>query len=301
MLQLPKPLANLLKAGVLVATFIGGNFVFASAAHASENAAVSKAHLSLASELFEISGLEQMVNAVPEATRSSFEEALASRMVPGLMAELEPSALLSAVSTAFNAKDLSRTIEQSIAQSMSQVQLDALVQWYQSPLGLRVVAAETQQSQLLYPEKFIEFQQQLSLKPPTEERIEAIRRLDEAMSVTTSAVEAMLNMQMAFTLSIMKALPEDKQVPADVIIAQSEAQRPLLEAHYRDLSRDSMLFTYQDFSIEELHELGSIMREPAGGQFVDAINKGLEKGIFDASATLGELIVQLHHYQQSSI
>jgi midasin (ATPase involved in ribosome maturation) len=168
-------------------------------------------------------------------------------------------------------------------------------------LGEKVVQAETTYSQLLHPDRFIEFQNELRKIPPSEARYAAVKSLDDAMSVTKSAVDTMLNMQLAFTLSIMQAVPVEDQVPAAQIIEQTEAQRPLLYEHYQQMSSESILFTYQNFTLEELGELRAVMEQPAGKQFVHAINEGLEIGIFDASATLGELIVQLHHYQQSAI
>lgn len=262
---------------------------------------ISERKLVLALELYQLSGMEEQVSAVPTATVEAFDHALSTRAVPQLMAELVPAELLSAVATAFNAPDLSSALVDSIASKMSQVQMEELINWYRSPLGSVVRRAETQHSQLLHPEKFAAFIESLHQSPPTDERLLMLSRLDDAMGVSDSAVDSMINMQLAFALSVLKASPESEQVSPEVIVEQTEAQRPVLLEHYKQLSRQSLLFAYQDLTLDELEQLSAVMELPAGRQYVHAVNEGLETGIFDASAALGDLIVQLYHYQQSAI
>jgi len=240
--------------------------------------------------LFAASGLEELVDSIPKSTVSSFETALTADELPLLFETVSKSEVRGALKSAFQSSTFSGYLLKEINASMQEPSRLLLLNWYESPLGQRVRIAEVENSLLNSPDRFAQFQQDLTRMRLDSTREELIKQIDDTMLITESAVDMMINVQVAFNMSLSRFVPENDRLSSADIVEMANAQLAYLMTHYRQQSRELLLFTYQDFSNEELAQINKVFAQDAGREFVKAINSGIAKGMFAASLDLGDAL-----------
>jgi len=258
--------------------------VYAQANYAQEKSAAQ----SLAAQLFKLSGLEELIVQIPDSSASSFESALTADQLPDTFSDVSPDSIRTAVSKSFAVDTFNKYLIKEIDQSMSVDSIDMMLDWYASPLGMRIKQAEIDNSLLSVPDRFEAYQQQLPSRQIEAEREQMIFDLDKTMRSSESAVDMMSSMQIAFNISLSRFLPEDQQLSRAEIESLARQNHSRLMTYYRNQTREVLLFTYQSFDTKELEQLEAILSGKAGQEFVAAINNGIKKGLFAASLDLGD-------------
>lgn len=244
-------------------------------------------------QLMELSGMKELLQQIPDSTASSFEEVLDVGDIPKLLQELHPDDMRQAVLQAFNEAQFEKTIASKIASTLGADDVNEMISWYSSQLGKRIRHAETTKSLLNAHAAFVEYQQKLKDQPPSLSRAKLAERLDDSMKTTESAVEMMINMQIAFNLSLGVALPEERRLNTETIITLANQEKPKLLDSFRRNTRELLLFIYNDFNDAELRTFKKVLDTEAGQGFLTAINSGINTAMFDASLALGESLSRL--------
>jgi len=241
-----------------------------------------------AQKLYSSSGLQELIVQIPSSTASSFEATLTKDTLPERFSEVEPDSIKSAVRKAFTTDTFDKHMTREIDRTMSAESIEAMLNWYLSPLGNRIKRAEIDNSLLTEQTRFEAFQHQLTNSGADSQREQLIFKLDEVMHSTESAVDMMASIQVAFNLSLSRFLPEEQRLSSADIQALAKRNHAQLTTQYRNQTREVLLFTYQDFNNDELQEFYAALKTVAGQEFVASINDGIKKGMFASSLDLGD-------------
>lgn len=246
-----------------------------------------------ARSLFLSSGLQELVEKIPTSTASSFEDALTVDRLPDIFLDIDEGLIRDAVRDAFKFETFDNYMLKQLRHGMDNPAREQMLSWYETDLGLRVRQAEIKNSLLTEQKRFEEFQVYLKRYPTTMKRDHLIRQLDDTMNSTDSAVDMMINIQIAFNLSLSRFLPEEQRFTRQELMDMVNEDEQALLAYYRQQTIDVLLFTYQELNDEELSRLDATLSTNAGQAFVAAINDGIKKAMFAASLDLGDGLGEL--------
>ncbi len=241
-----------------------------------------------ARSLFVASGLFELIEQIPISTAESFEQALTVDSLPIIFSDIDQTLIRNAVRSAFKFETFDKYMVGALRNTMSDVERGDMLDWYVTDLGARVRKAELQNSLLTEQKRFEEYQTYLTHYPAGVVRQKVIESLDATMRSTESAVDMMLNIQIAFNLSLSRFLPEEQRLSRHEILGMVRQHEQELLSQYREQTKDVLLFTYHDLSDDDLSELDEQLASNSGQAFVAAINDGIKKAMFAASLDLGD-------------
>lgn len=244
-------------------------------------------------DLAALSGMSEQIQRIPGSTISAFETILDTGQLPALFNTLNTIELRDALGQSFSEAKFNRQLLSQLRNQLSAQERDQLIRWYQSPLGHRIKQAELDYSMLTSGSEFALYQQTLEIDSIDATRLQLIRQLDKTMQTTTSAVDMMTSMQVAFNVSLSQALPLEQRLSIEQLLSMADQQKPGLYEVYREQSQALLLFMYQQFSDAELLVLENELASVAGQKFVHAVNLSIQKALFNASQELGERVAEM--------
>lgn len=254
-----------------------------STVYAQDNALKPRAQ-----QLFESSGLQELIAQIPTSTASAFEATLTADQLPERFKHVEPDSIRLAVRNAFTSDTFDKYLVREMEKAMSEASQEHMLEWYESALGSRVKRAEIDNSLLIEQTRFEAYQDKLASAGVETKREQLIFRMDEIIHSTEAAVDMMTDMQMAFNISLSRFLPEEQRFSRTEILELAQQNHAQLMTQYRNQTREVLLFTYQDFNNDELSQLNNTLATVAGQEFVAAINNGIKKGMFASALDLGD-------------
>ena len=155
--------------------------------------------------------------------------------------------------------------------------------------------SELENSILEHSDRFQEWHQQTGMYGLDRERQNVIRDLEHAMQATSGAVDAMIGMQVAMQVSLTPVLPTTEQMTASQLLLAAQEQRPELTRIYRKSSLETLAFVFREQSTESLSAYAAILSSEAGRRYIEAVNDGLTKGLFNAAEKLGVSLQEILH------
>jgi hypothetical protein len=244
-------------------------------------------------DLAALSGMSEQIRRIPNSTIAAFETILDAGQLPTLFKTLNIVELRDALGQSFTEDKFNRQLLSQLRHQLNAHERDQLIRWYESPLGHRIKQAELDYSLLTSGSEFVLYQQTLEIDSIDPQRLQLIRQLDKTMQTTTSAVDMMTSMQVAFNVSLSQALPPERQLSIEQLLAMAEQQKPDLYALYRKQSQALLLYMYQSFSDAELLVLERELASVAGQKFVNAVNLSIQTALFNASQELGQRLADM--------
>ena len=245
--------------------------------------------------LMALSGFDDQLEVLPNAVRNSFHELMVN---DGVVAPFEPvdiPKMKKAVADVFETDALRHTVVEELRSSMSVNELDRLIQFYSSERGIAMRQSELENSILEHSDRFQEWHQQTGMYGLDRERQNVIRDLEHAMQATSGAVDAMIGMQVAMQVSLTPVLPTTEQMTASQLLLAAQEQRPELTRIYRKSSLETLAFVFREQSTESLSAYAAILSSEAGRRYIEAVNDGLTKGLFNAAEKLGVSLQEILH------
>jgi hypothetical protein len=253
-------------------------------------AAAQDQHESLVQELYVKSGLEKQIQDVPRSIQAGLDQPLLeaeqfpepSPRVISLMKSLAPEA--------FAPEKLKAVVLPEIKARLTTPDLQAVLKWLDSPLGIKCTRLEEEAST---PEAYAEISKyaaQLKKSPPTPERLKIIQKLDVALKATQASVEMALNLQVALSLAVNATLPkEQQQSPAD-IMSEIKQHQPEIEAALRLESLVSLIYTYRSLTEAEIKQYIKFATSPAGSKYQEVADAAVKKALIAGGIRWGEAI-----------
>ncbi len=196
------------------------------------------------------------------------------------------------VSSSYSAAEIQARIVSGLEASLSDQQLQSVMEWYETPVAKKIAKAEVAASR---PEAWAEIQArapELNRQFRGSQRAGMFDRFDKASRATESAVDTSIAVQLGLA-SALAAFKGDNAASYDQIKRQIEGQRGVLEGMVSQQVYDSYLFTYQDVSAAELGLYIQFLESDAGSQFSRVVTNSIQQAITDPIESIGRQMVRM--------
>ncbi len=202
------------------------------------------------------------------------------------------------VSNSFRAADIERRIVQDLEAGLSERQLQAVADWYQTPVARKIAAAEIMASDPATWNDIRAKSAELNRKYRGTERSGLFDRFDRAARATESAVDTSIAVQLGLATA-MAALGSDS-VHHDQLKQRIESQRTAIRAIVEQQVYDSYLFTYQNISTSEMKQYLAFLESDAGAAFSRVVTNSIQRAITDPIESVGQQMARFLTPQSSS-
>jgi hypothetical protein len=243
----------------------------------------------LTQELMAKSGLNKQVANIPKLVLYGLDGARRQTEQP-LNLEVYEN-LKSAILSSFRPDEILKTISQHVDSDLNKYDIEAILQWLDSPLGRKITALEESTST---PEAYLSMMSRKDELLKNTARVEKMKALDAAIKETEFNLDLQINMQIAIASSIAAALVPDNNMVFERISAAAEAGRSKMEPHVREETLVSQLYTYQTLTDAEIDRLIAFSSSDLGQIYYDATSQGFKIGFMNASRKLGKALMQIY-------
>lgn len=238
--------------------------------------------------LLHVSGLHAQLQALPDAVAAGFDWTVLTQGVWPPFREQDLPLMRQVVIRAFDEQQLSLAVSRGLATELEPGQVQSLLHYFDSSVGRQIRDAEMRHSLIYHAEAFAAWLLDsggYGSQPIGRQLI--ISDLERALMASRAAVDTVINMQVALQAGLTPALPETQRLDLRTLLKQAESARTDLEIHYRENTLHSLAFIYRELPDGVLLEHASQLRSEAGRRFVQAVNRGLNKGMLQAAESLG--------------
>lgn len=165
-----------------------------------------------------------------------------------------------ALSEAFAADALCTDLAKRLVGKFDQDQLERARQLLGSPLAQRFSAAERAIGEG-DAEGLAEYRVQLTERPPRQERLDLVKRLDTAAHTTELA--ALLRYEVGKTQALLALRARGENIDEQALSKQTRAQEEALRASSAKAVESFMLYAYRQIPSAQLAEYAAIYEQPA--------------------------------------
>lgn len=229
-----------------------------------------------ARQVLAASPVDDIVARYPAMMSQGIREGLSrSGQVPPMVA----NTIGSIVSNSFSAAEIEQQIVTDMQDQLTDAQLEAVQDWYETPLAKKISAAEIAASA---PSAWQEVQARapaLNKKYQGTRKAQMYDRFDRAARATESAVDTTIAMQLGLATA-MAAFGSDL-VDYDELRQEIESQRTRLRGIVGQQVYDSYLYTYEDIGAQEMDLYLGFLESPAGAAFSRVVTSSIQQAITD--------------------
>lgn len=242
-----------------------------------------------AQQVVEASPIDNIIDQYPAMLNEGIRRGLSQG------AQLQPflvNSIGAVVSSAFSGADIERQVVEDLQSSLGESQLAAVADWYQTPLAKRISKAEIEASspsawkavQANGPALVKEYQ--------GTELASLFDRYDQAARATQSAVDTAIAMQFSMAAA-MNALKGSGAMPVGELRQQVESQRTMLRGQVGQQVYTAYLYTYNEFTPEELREYLVFLESDAGSAFTRVSTQSIQKALMEPVDMISRKLSQL--------
>lgn len=161
--------------------------------------------------------------------------------------------------------------------------MSALIKWYRSPLGRKIVQAEMKDLLEGMTEEKKEFLDQLKYYPPKENRLRIAERLETTVGMTDYTLDTFLMFDKVL-------FPFNNQRKGRTVRKVSRHIRDELFDPAREYFLQSFLYKFRDLSDKELSLYASLVTSPAGKWFYRSYFRGSKDALEQTTVQLQRLL-----------
>lgn len=196
------------------------------------------------------------------------------------------------VSRAFSSAAIRQQVVDDLAAKLDDGQLEAVRDWYQTPLGKRIAQAEVAASRPA-AWKTIETQgPSLVKKYEGTERADTFSRFDRVSRATESTVDTAVAVQLGLA-SAMSAFSGKEGPTLEQMKQQIEDQRFMLRGAVEQQVYAAYLYTYEPFSIDEIDQYLDFLETDAGAAYNRVVTNSIQQAILKPVESVGNQLVRL--------
>jgi hypothetical protein len=242
----------------------------------SESATPARTGPATADEILETSGLRSQL--------SSLARTLGLEFVPrhnGLRpADVE--AIGQVVARHLSAERLYPAIAEEFRRRVDQKELDAMAEWFRSPLGVKITALEVAASRPEALERLAAFTEQLKASPAPAARVDLVQRLDWVSGASHETAEMLLMVSTGFARAAMAMLPPERRATPGMLQRRADALRGRLGRTVTGHMQTQLLYVYASLDDTELMQYVTFVTSPAGRAYGRATRLTVMKVVRDA-------------------
>ena len=238
-----------------------------------------------AASVLEASPIDDIVEQYPAMLSQGIREGLKQRgQVPPMVADTVGYV----VSSSFSADKIEQQIITDLQAQLTDEQLQAVSEWYQTPVARKISSAEIAASA---PEAWPQIQAsapELNRKYKGTPKAEMFDRFDRAARATESAVDTTIAVQLGLATA-MSALSSES-MHYEQLERRIENQRGMLRGVVGQQVYDSYLYTYDKISAQELALYLDFLESPAGKKFSQVVTSSIQQAIMEPVESIGRQI-----------
>jgi hypothetical protein len=223
-----------------------------------------------ASELLELSGLKEQMNAVVLQARDQIHQSvghLEPRDLKGVQAVTERT---------LGPEQVFADIVGELSQLMDDTKIGAVRTWFGSPLGRQLTDLEIRASSSPDRQRRLTaFVAEWQVKPPTPARVALIQRLDAASGTTELTIDTIVGITQAVVRVADPHLAPDRRLKPGQLEAQARQIRLYTLETLRQSNAVAMLYCYRDVQDQDLARYIQFLETEAGAWFGGAVRRSI--------------------------
>lgn len=238
--------------------------------------------------LMRLSGLEQQIRQIPSQVVLGFDRQ--GRKLP----VEQHTALRRALTDSFNSSRMERQVFQELQTGLRPEVVERTLAWLRSDLGRKVTLLEEESSGSKAMEELQAFVQQLQKTGPAQDRLQLVRRLDQAANATELMLDVTESMLISTASAYEATLPAAQRVGLDRIRVQISQQRSTWRPQVQNQIVVTMLYTYRSLSLKELEAYVTFLETEHGLEYSSqasaALKHALDLSIHRASGVMMDIL-----------
>lgn len=229
----------------------------------------------LAKSVLEASPVDDIVAQYPAMMSEGVRRGLSQS---GMTDPMVVTTVAAVVRNAFRAADMQSGLIADLSSSMTDTQLEAVRDWYRTPLAGKISQAEVEASGPGTWQKIESGASDFQARFKGSERAALFSRYDRAARATESAVDTTVAVQLGLATAI-SAFQGSGESGFEELKQRIESQRQQTRAMVAQQVYDIYLYTYRDLSVEELKDYIGFLETGAGATFTRVVTASIQDSI----------------------
>ena len=247
----------------------------------------------LVQELFAKSGLDQLIERLPMIVQQGLHQAFAQDENLKKLPAQTFQEIMDAAASAYESQKLRNIMLRSFAGKMDDAEIRSVIQWLDSPTGVKCTDLEKQSLTAEAFQELSRFAEEIQKKPPRPERLKLIGELDRATKATATSVEIFINSNLAVATAVTLSLPQENSTLLSEFKKKLETGKAAIENALQEQTRISLLYTYRSLSDREIKEYIDIATSPAGSKFNAVGIEAFQKAMVDGGMDFGQAVASV--------
>ncbi|WP_405416795.1 DUF2059 domain-containing protein [Marinobacter flavimaris] len=236
-----------------------------------------------AREVLEVSPVDDIVARYPAMMSQGIREGLKQNgQLPPMMA----NTIGNIVSSGFNSVDIEQQIINDLQAKLTDSQLQAVHDWYETPVARKISSAEIAASEPSAWPKIQSSAMELNSRYKGTRKAEMFDRFDRAARATESAVDTTIAVQLGLATA-MAAFSSDS-ANYEQLRQRIESQRSMLRGVVGQQVYDSYLYTYQNIGGQEMDLYLEFLESSAGSAFSKVVTNSIQQAITEPVESIGK-------------
>lgn len=254
----------------------------------SAGSVVANAEKNLAHQVYQMSGIEEMVKRFPEMLKEGV-----SANVSEKQRKKDPfvQQLTTIIDAEIDPASLGAKIQQHLANGLEDKQLKSVMNWFQSETGKKVVSLERSAITVKSVREMESQVVALQRKYKGSEREKLFSQFDKATNMTEASLETAMAVQVALAGAFSGA---DESNPASFEQLQQvvEANRFMTRGLIGQHVYTNYLYTYQTLSIDEIKQYIAFAESSDGKRYYEVLNAAFRSVLIEPSRKIGRSIMR---------
>ncbi|MHA7809409.1 MAG: DUF2059 domain-containing protein [Marinobacter adhaerens] len=236
-----------------------------------------------ARQVLEVSPVDDIVARYPAMMSQGIREGLKQNgQLPPMMA----NTIGNIVSSGFNSVDIEQQIINDLQAKLTDSQLQAVYDWYETPVARKISSAEIAASEPSAWPKIQSSAMELNSRYKGTRKAEMFDRFDRAARATESAVDTTIAVQLGLATA-MAAFSSDS-ANYEQLRQRIESQRSMLRGVVGQQVYDSYLYTYQNIGGQEMDLYLEFLESSAGSAFSKVVTNSIQQAITEPVESIGK-------------
>ncbi|PPI81727.1 DUF2059 domain-containing protein [Marinobacter flavimaris] len=236
-----------------------------------------------ARQVLEVSPVDDIVARYPAMMSQGIREGLKQNgQLPPMMA----NTIGNIVSSGFNSVDIEQQIINDLQAKLTDSQLQAVHDWYGTPVARKISSAEIAASEPSAWAKIQSSAMELNSRYKGTRKAEMFDRFDRAARATESAVDTTIAVQLGLATA-MAAFSNDS-ANYEQLRQRIESQRSMLRGVVGQQVYDSYLYTYQNIGAQEMDLYLEFLESSAGSAFSKVVTNSIQQAITEPVESIGK-------------
>ena len=236
-----------------------------------------------ARQVLEVSPVDDIVARYPAMMSQGIREGLKQNgQLPPMMA----NTIGNIVSSGFNSVDIEQQIINDLQAKLTDSQLQAVHDWYETPVARKISSTEIAASEPSAWPKIQSSAMELNSRYKGTRKAEMFDRFDRAARATESAVDTTIAVQLGLATA-MAAFSSDS-ANYEQLRQRIESQRSMLRGVVGQQVYDSYLYTYQNIGAQEMDLYLEFLESSAGSAFSKVVTNSIQQAITEPVESIGK-------------